>query len=108
MKLSLMKRLERLEDRQAPVVGPAGLYSGPLGEAILIAFALRRGSRAKEELAEAGTSLGTTRRAELEKQLAVARSIATALEAAGPVRTTPLSARTTNPESLDALLAAVI
>ena len=93
MKQAFLKRLERLEDRQAPVVGPAGLYSGPLGEAILIAFALRRGSRAKEGLAEAGVSLGTTRRAELEEHLEGARQVAAALASSGPplVTGSPLS-----------------
>ena len=76
--------------------------------AIAIAFALRQGGNAKEELAEAGASHGTTRRAELEEQLAVARSIATALEKGPARRETPTSARTIIPGSLDALLAAVI
>ncbi len=110
MKQSWTKRLEHLEAAAAPHHDQK-LPEGRLGKimtAQMLGFALRLGGEAKEELAEAGASHGTTRRAELEEQLAVARSIATALEKGPARRETPTSARTIIPGSLDALLAAVI
>ena len=110
MKQSWTKRLEHLEAAAAPhhhEKPPAGRL-GKILTAQKLGFALRLGANAREELAEAGASLGTTRHAELEEQLAVARSIATALEKSPSRRETPTSARTIIPGSLDALLAAVI
>ncbi len=107
MKQALIKRLERVEERQS-LWRPRGEAVSRLETALRIAFALRLGANAKEELAEAGASLKPERRAELGEHLAAARSIAMTLEAAGPPREMPLSAATVIPGSLDALLVAVI
>ena len=110
MKQSWIKRVADLEAVAAPRHAEP-LPEGRLGRILTaqrLAFALRVGGEAKSELAEAGASLGTTRRAALEEHVAAARSIATTLEAAGPPRETPLSAATAIPDSLDALLVAVI
>ena len=79
MKQSWLRRLERIEERQAPVAGPEGHYSGPIGNAILICFALREGGNALEEITEAGASIDPERHAELTAQLEGARKVAAAL-----------------------------
>ena len=110
-----MKQIEkRLRALEAAAESPQHyekLPEGRLGKILTaqrIAFALRLGANAREELAEAGASLKPERRAELGEHLAAARSIAMTLEAAGPPREMPLSAATVIPGSLDGLLVAVI
>ena len=105
MKQAIEKRVRALESRAAPW-RPKKITSR-METARLVAFALAEGAEAKREL-EAGAALDAARHAELEQQLAAARSIAAALEAGPSRRETPLSARTIIPGSLDALLAAVI
>ena len=97
MTKTLERRIQRLEERQTPIASREGAYSGLLGNAIRIAFALATGANAKAELAEAGASLKPEHRAELEEHLAAARSIPMTLEAAGPPREMPLSAATVLP-----------
>ena len=111
MKQSFMKRLEHVEQRQVTALRLEDQRSErweAIHLAMEIGLVLRRGVNAREELDAANGSLEPSRRAELEEQLAVARSIATALEKGPARRETPTSARTVIPGSLDALLAAVI
>ena len=109
--LSFMKRLEHVEARQVTALRLEDQRSErmeAIHNAMVIGKALRLGGNAREELNAADSSLKPDRRAELEEQLAAARSIASALETGASRRETPLSARTIIPGSLDALLAAVI
>ena len=107
MKQSVMKRLEHVEARQVMALrleDQRSKWSATLHAAMLVGNALQRGVNAREELDAADASLKPDRRAELEEQLAAARSIASALETGASRRETPLSARTIIPGSLDALL----
>ncbi len=123
MKRSLIKRLERLEDRHAVVKSSSRpdaetlvkAFKDPqrrkwavLHTAIAIAFALRVGGNARVEHDAADASLDPGRRAELTKRLEGARSIASALAKYSPRRETPPSARAIIPGSLDALLVELI
>ena len=94
MKQSLIKRLERLEARPASFAGPEGPYSGVIGNAILICFALREGGNALEEITEAGAALDPERHAKLTETLEGARKVAAAVvRYCGPlVPGAPLSA----------------
>ncbi len=94
MKQSWTKRLEHLEAAAAPhhhEKPPEGRL-GQILTAQKIAFALRLGGNAKEELAEAGATLKPERHAELTKTLEGARRVAAALASSGPplVTGTPL------------------
>ena len=83
MKQSILRRLERLEAWQAPIAGPEGPYSGVVGNAITVGFALRVGGNAREELDAADASMGPERRTKLTEQVAAARRIAATLAEAG-------------------------
>ena len=79
MKQGMFKRLDALEERQVAALRLEDRRSERL-EAIHLAmsvgFALRLGVKAQEELEEENGSIDPGRRAELEKQVAAAGSIA--------------------------------
>ena len=81
MKQSMIKRLERVEDRQA--LGQRSgetIESMPIFEvARRILFAIAMGEDAKKKLDAADTSLSSARRAELTKTLEAARSLVATL-----------------------------
>ena len=85
MKALPIKWLERLEAAAAPHHAEP-LPEGRLGQILTaqkIAFALRLGANAREELSEAGATLKPDRHAELTKTLDGARRVATALASSG-------------------------
>ena len=85
MKQNWTKRLDHLEAAAAPHHDEK-LPDGRLGQILTaqtIAFALRLGANAREELSEAGATLKPERHAELTKTLDGARRAATALASSG-------------------------
>ncbi len=82
MKLSLMKRLEHVEQRQVRALRLEDQRSerqAAIHDAMVIGNALRVGGNAREELEAANGSLDPSRRAELVKTVEAARSIAALL-----------------------------
>ena len=89
MKQALMKRLERLEERQ--IIGQRledrrSRREVILHTAIAICFALRLGGNAKEELDADDGSMDPKGRAKLEEQVAAARRIAATLAKYSPAK----------------------
>jgi hypothetical protein len=80
------KRVRALEAAVAPPHYEK-LPEGRLGKIVtaqMLAFALRLGGNAKEELAEAGASLDAERHSTLTERLEGARRVAAALASSGP------------------------
>ncbi len=94
MKQAIEKRVRALEAASAPPRYEQ-LPPGRLGKIVTaqrLAFALRLGRNAKEEIAEAGAALDADRHAELTEALEGARRVAAALAGSGPplISGTPL------------------
>ena len=82
MRKALVRRIERLEDRQATAQQLEEQWSGwsaAIHDAMVIGLALQLGANAREELDAANGSLDPGRRAELTKRVEGARSIAAML-----------------------------
>ena len=82
MKATLLKRIESLEERRASAMRIEDRRSEKekiLSTALAVAFVLRVGVNAKEELEEADGSMAPKRREKLTEQVALARRIAETL-----------------------------
>ena len=78
MKQSWIRRIERLEDRQAHRRCP-GETLPPIEVARRVLFMVAEGKEAKRVLDAAGASLSSAHRAELTKTLEMARSVVATL-----------------------------
>ncbi len=81
MKQSMIKRLERVEDRQnlGRRSGETSESMPPIEVARRVLFMVAEGKEAKRVLDAAGASLSSARRAELTKTLETARSVVATL-----------------------------
>ena len=89
MKLSLMKRLEHVEQRQVTVLRLEDRRSereAAIYNAMVVGNALRLGGNAKEELDADDGSMDLKGRAKLEEQVAAARRIAATLAKYSPAK----------------------